>query len=94
MNTESQHKPVPWLKIGVTLVVISYILWAPILLFLSMGIGAKAWLWCRIAGITYGISWILFIAGFIIAGSEATQLGRSWILEKLKKKDSSNPTDG
>lgn len=91
MNDGKENKKI-FLKIGFVLVAISYLLWAPALLFLSLSIAGETGLWSRLAGITYAVSWVFFIAGFLLAGSDGTRLARHWILAKFKRNPNSSQT--
>ena len=85
----------PVFGIGVILVAASYLLLAPTFLFAALGLAGKAWLWCRLAGATYVLSWMMFLGGIALAGPDAIQSGRLWLRRLLTRKTTSNPaTDG
>ncbi|MDR4503998.1 MAG: hypothetical protein MRK01_04285 [Candidatus Scalindua sp.] len=91
MIAEKKQKKRSLLKIGFMLVLVSYMLWAPTFLFVVMSFSGKAWLWCLLATVSYTLSWILLVAGFLLAGPDAARSGRRWIARLLGQKTISKP---
>ncbi|GJQ57272.1 MAG: hypothetical protein D8M57_18015 [Candidatus Scalindua sp. AMX11] len=86
MITGNKQRKRLLLKIGFILVVVSYILWAPTFLFVTLALGGKVWLWYQLATASYVASWILLIAGFLLAGPDAARSGRRWIMKLFRQK--------
>lgn len=88
----SHNKNKSLFKIGFILIVFSYLFLVPAFLFAALGFGhTEAWLWYYLAAASYVMSWILFIAGFLMAGREAVRSGRYWILKIFRGKTAINP---
>ncbi len=92
MAEEIGRKKALQIKIGLVLVVISYVILVPAVLFLTFGLTGKSRFWCRLAGpTTYVLSWILFIAGILMAGSAAIRSSRSRFIGLFKRKTAARP---
>ena len=77
--TDAKDKKTSLLRIGCTLIVISYLFYIPILLFAAMAVEAKGWFWGRFSIGAYALSWAFFIAGLMVAGRDAVRASRRWI---------------
>jgi len=88
----NKHKKTSILNIGSILVIASYILWAPMFLFVTLALGGKAWLWCSLATVSYIVSWILLITGFLLAGPDAARSGHRWVVKLFRQKAALNQT--
>ena len=93
---EDREKNASLLKLGCSLIVASYLLYVPILLFTGMAVGGHAWLWGRCAVAIYALSWALFISGLLVAGRDALRLSRQWIGRMFKRQPtlSAQPNNG
>ena len=91
---EPRGKRKSLVKIGVMLVVASYILLAPTFLSLAAGLTGKAWLWYRLAAASYVASWILLIAGLLVAGPGVVRSARLSVAKLFRRKatDSTEPS--
>jgi hypothetical protein len=74
------------LRLGLTLVVISYLLLIPTAVLGTMGIGGKSWLYGKLSLLCYAINWLFFIVGMVIAGPEAGRLARRWLVGVFRRK--------
>ena len=83
---EPGDKKTSLVKIGVVLVVASYILLAPTFLSLAAGLTGNAWLWYRLAAVSYVVSWILLIAGLLVAGPGVVRSARLSVARLLRRK--------
>ncbi|MDR4497247.1 MAG: hypothetical protein MRK02_04875 [Candidatus Scalindua sp.] len=86
MLTGNKDKKTSMLSIGSILIIASYILWAPMFLFVALALGDKALFWCSLATAAYIVSWILLITGFVLAGPDAARSGHRWVNKLFRKK--------
>ena len=93
MITGNKLKKTSTLNIGFVLVIASYILWAPMFVFVTLALGGKAWLWCSLATASYVLSWILLITGFLLAGPDVARSGHRWVAKLLKPKATYTESD-
>ena len=84
MITGNKDKKTSMLNLGFMLVIASYILWAPMFLFVALALGDKSWFWCSLATASYVVSWILLITGFLLAGPDAARSGHRWIVKLFR----------
>ena len=92
--TDDSKKSRSRLTTGAVLIAASYGLMIPGFLFVSLGIAKDSSLWYGLAGSTYILSWILFIAGLLMAGPDAARLARRQVLSIFKrKKETIDPTE-
>ena len=72
------------LRLGVILVAASYLLMVPTFVFLALAAAGQSPLWRTLAPATYALSWIVFIAGLLLAGVDAVRTSRRWVVGVLK----------
>ena len=72
-------------RIGLILIAINYLLWAPTLLFLYLSLTGNPRLWCLLAAVTYGLSWILLIVGGSLVGHRITGMGYQMVIDWFRK---------
>ena len=85
MSEEHHHKRTPIFKIGILLILLNYAVWGLLLLFPVVAIKWPGLPWVRIAAIAYGISWVFFGAGLLLAGPSAARHVRHVAIRWIKK---------
>jgi len=78
MDTETTDKKKLRFWIGVILILINYVFFAASIAFSALALRGTKFPWWFIAAATYVLSWIIFIAGILIAGREAVHYIRVW----------------
>ena len=90
MTHTAKQRKLPLIRIGIALIALSYVCLALTFIFAAIALAGQTgpWYWLGIAA--YALSWLLFVAGFIVAGPDTARASHRWLLALFKRK---NPTD-
>jgi len=73
-------------KIGLVLIVVSYVFWGATFAFGALALHNTGFPWWRVASAAFVLSWIIFTAGLLLAGKEAGRMVRRRFLRFFGQK--------
>ncbi|GEM_PF-4900907 len=79
-------------KIGLILIVVSYVFWGATFVFGALALRNTGFPWLRITSAAFVLSWIVFAAGLLLAGIEVGRMVRCRFLRFLGQKKGSCQT--